>query len=181
MNRKGQLGQIITSFPVLFILLIIMIIFFVVAGVISTIGGTEESVSVYGIEETNSRILLEMFLGDYVLVDGKKMEIENEILKLKNVNDFERKKLSNLIASKFHEKYSCNGNNEFAIGASTYVNNPKITIQDTLGSNLNEDPSSNFDVIEFKDMPDYSFSSPGSITKLLENALIVYARGNIRC
>jgi len=115
MNRNGQLGQIITSFPVLLLLLVIMILFFVVAGMISAFGGSEESVSDYGVEEINSRVLLEMFLGDYVIIGGKKEKIEKVILNLVEFDEEKRETLSKLLQEKFHEKYGCDKNNQLQI------------------------------------------------------------------
>jgi len=177
MNRKGQLGQIITSFPVLFLLLIIMVLFFVIAGTISAIGlGAKEDVSEYGVEEINSRVLLEMFLGDYILIEGKKEKVE-DVLKETEIRDFR-----GLIQEKFHEKYGCDKNNKLQIyesdvviygggqGAAEqqiyfYVSYPETL--DELKTRITND---------FKEV-----LSEGARKKRLENNFIVVVKGNIKC
>ena len=176
MNRKGQLGQIITSFPVLLLVLVIMVLFVIVAGFISAFGGVEESVSVHGIEEINSKILLEMFLGDYVLVDGKKEKIE-EVLKENEIENF-----GELIQRKFHEKYGCDKNNILQLYDVEYVNegggqgvtNKKFFIYLNYPQTLNN--------LEKKiTIKHNSIFSEGASEKQLENGLKIVAKGNIKC
>lgn len=112
MNCKGQIGQAITSFPVLIFVFVIMFIFFIISGFISAVGlGTESSTATQEVERINSRVLLEMFLGDYVLIDGKKEKIENALEKMVN----ERSNLAESIQQRFHEKYKCGKNNKLQV------------------------------------------------------------------
>ena len=131
MKKKGQLGQIITSFPVLILVFLIMIIFVIISGFISIIAGADETQSKDRIESINSRVLLEMFLGDYVLIDRQKEKVEDVILEviLANENHIQeitekvnKKELIELIQKRFHEKYSCYENNQLQFYAQRREN-----------------------------------------------------------
>jgi len=176
MNSKGQLGQIVTSFPVLLILLIIMILFFVISGTISAFGGADKSFSNYGIEEINSRVLLEMFLGDFVIIEDKQLKVETA-LEQQDLNE-----IKELIQQKFHEKYGCNSQNKLQIYDAKYVNKgggQGVTIKEfylyvdypeTL-DNLVQKTSSDSKIILFEK----------SSEKKLKNNLKILTKGNVKC
>jgi len=118
MNLKGQLGSALTLIPVLILVFVIMLIFVIIAGAIGAEASvSEESSSQYEFESINSRVLLEMFLGDYVLIDGDETKIEEAILKIPNekYNSIKQKQIVQLIQDRFHEKYGCEGTNELQI------------------------------------------------------------------
>tara|TARA_Y100000310_G_C20455512_1_gene702842 strand:- start:99 stop:800 length:702 start_codon:yes stop_codon:yes gene_type:complete len=133
MNNRGQLGQIITSFPALIIIFVIMTIFFLVSAFISSVGaGNESDESDYNSQIINSRVLLEMFLGDYVLINETKIKVEDAFLEFILANDEiyrKKSKLPNsltkiknqksitLIQERFEEKYGCNKTNQLQIYA----------------------------------------------------------------
>jgi len=62
MNKKGQIGQIISSFPVLFLVIFLMLIFVLLSGFFKFTTSNGEEIA--KLDETlNSKILLELFFG----------------------------------------------------------------------------------------------------------------------
>ena len=175
MNRKGQLGQIITSFPVLLLVLVIMVLFVIVAGFISAFGGVEESVSVHGIEEINSKILLEMFLGDYVLVDGKKEKIEDAILEMSNSGLIVKGELAKLIKQRFGEKYDCREGNNLLIFLSESGKGVPDFSERAYVEEVDYDLPVNYLEVSYADL------SEGFSKKELEDRWFIATKGNIKC
>jgi hypothetical protein len=175
MNRKGQLGQIITSFPVLLLVLVIMVLFVIVAGFISAFGGVEESVSVHGIEEINSKILLEMFLGDYVLVDGKKEKIEDAILEMSNSGLIVKGELAKLIKQRFGEKYDCREGNNLLIFLSKSGKGVPDFSERAYVEEVDYDLPVNYLEVSYADL------SEGFSKKELEDRWFIATKGNIKC
>ena len=175
MNRKGQLGQIITSFPVLLLVLVIMVLFVIVAGFISAFGGVEESVSVHGIEEINSKILLEMFLGDYVLVDGEKETVEDAILEMSNSGLIVKGELAKLIKQRFGEKYDCREGNNLLIFLSKSGKGVPDFSERAYVEEVDYDLPVNYLEVSYADL------SEGFSKKELEDRWFIATKGNIKC
>ena len=133
MNKEGQLGQIIASFPALILVFVIMLVFFLVSTFISSVGGVTDNEEILDdSEQVNSRVLLEMFLGDYVLINETKIKIEDVLLEFILANDeiyrkksnlpnsltkINNQKLITLIQERFEKKYGCNKTNQLQVYA----------------------------------------------------------------
>jgi len=176
MNEKGQLGQILTSFPVLILVFVIMLIFVIISGFIGAIGiGADESQSKYDVESVNSRVLLEMFLGDYVMVDGKKETIEDVILEMSNSGAIVKGELAKLIEERFREKYDCRERNNLLIFLSKYGNGVPDFSERAYVEEVDYDLPVNYPKVSYADL------SQGFSKKELEGRWFIAVKGNVRC
>jgi hypothetical protein len=134
MNKKGQIGQIISSFPVLFLVIFLMLIFVLLSGFFKFTTSNGEEIA--KLDETlNSKILLELFLGDYITLDGKEIKVEELIEDYVKVSSghngiyYESYKLEapkNLILDKFDRFYGCDGSNILEIAhVGSNINYPE--------------------------------------------------------
>ncbi|HIG52173.1 TPA: hypothetical protein EYQ19_02030 [Candidatus Pacearchaeota archaeon] len=118
MNKKGQIGQIISSFPVLFLVIFLMLIFVLLSGFFKFTTSNGEEIA--KLDETlNSKILLELFLGDYITLDGKEIKVEELIRKIDptfNVRKTDYLNFNKIILEKFKKDYSCDGKNFLGVG-----------------------------------------------------------------
>jgi len=117
-NRKA-VGQILTTIPVLLFVVLIMIVFVVLASFVGKVSGVDDvSPNLFGEEvivgsNIDSHVLLELFLGDFVILDEKKVKVEDILISIMNSDMEKADELRGLVDSKFEEKYSCGGENVF--------------------------------------------------------------------
>ncbi len=120
MNKRGVIGQILTSFPVLIMVVFIMILFLVIAFAISGITGGAGKVGADGVVsedyDISSRVLAELFLGDYVVIDGDEMIVKDAIKQLGDEESGEKKlEIAGAIQGGFDEGYGCGGKNKMIL------------------------------------------------------------------
>ena len=176
MNKKGQLGQILTSFPVLILVFVIMLIFVIISGFIEVVGiGADESQSKYDVESVNSRVLLEMFLKDYILIDGKKETVENLILGMSNSGLDIKGELAKLIEKRFGEKYDCREGNNLLIFLSKSGKGVPDFSERAYVEEVDYDLPVNYLKVSYADLSD------GFSKKELKGGWFIAVKGNVKC
>jgi biopolymer transport protein ExbD len=109
-NKKGQIGQAITTIPVLIIVLIIVILFVLTAMALTKFSIERDTNQIADSPDfVEEQIPIGVFLNDYLVINGKKTQIGDvfEIIAGLKISDDRAKELSALIERKFELEYDC--------------------------------------------------------------------------
>lgn len=119
--KRGQIDQILTSVIVLFVVFVLMVFFVIVSSNVGSVGDligqdSEASSSVPHVEKVESRVLLDTFLSDTVLIDNRQISIRDLAIHAATTSDEAQATLyAQEVESLFNTKYSCGGNNRFVL------------------------------------------------------------------
>src|SRR6185503_9858311 len=104
--RKGQIGQIITSFPALLLVFVIMLLFFVFSSAMSI--GVKKEVSG---TRTVAEPLMELFLEDSITVAGEERNVRDWLVIAANEKTTKQLTMLTSVEKKFNDVYSCGKKN----------------------------------------------------------------------
>lgn len=114
-NRKGEIGQTLTTIVVLFIVFFLMTFFVIVASISGLVGSKDAGrYSELGnsLEESRSRVLLELFLTDEIEGRGLRDKVlVSQALEMIVSGDERKNSIMATVEEKFEEEYSCGGKN----------------------------------------------------------------------
>jgi hypothetical protein len=115
-NRKGTLGQVIESPIVLIGIFLLMLIFYIFSGVLGATKNKPGDIdSGLVIEKIDSRVLGDLFLGDFLQVGDEEILVREYILKFSEASDEGKREIKKDIENLFDEKYGCDRKNRLLI------------------------------------------------------------------
>ena len=121
-NRSGQIGQTITTIPVMIFVFATLLVFIIV---VSFLGSHEEFNAGVLKKVNENKIFAEVFLNDFIVIDGEKINVEQMFVELvvpqrarykpekRLIGGVTNEEIKNLIVKKFRENYSCEDKNVF--------------------------------------------------------------------
>jgi hypothetical protein len=117
LRKKGQMESLVT-FPVLIYVFLIMLIFVIVAFFAVKLHSTDRESDNFVKSPlfVDEQVPIEVFLNDFVVIDGKKNTIRNVLIEMADKEDEE---LAALIQRKFDFDYSCKGRNKLFVEGET--------------------------------------------------------------
>jgi len=204
MNNKGQIGQIITSLVILFVVFFLMLIFVIVSGNIAGVLGLLEKDARPGefvapsSQAIGSQVLMELFLTDSVEINGENFLVVDALREIIDADEDRAKILAQAIQDMFHEDYSCEEKNVLLLVkyttcglrgdpcALSYLDYPNIRV------NENNFPAREGEVIGYSEIfgsypqnkegekEGYYTKSIGKTSKFGEEFLLTI-KENVRC
>lgn len=129
MNSRGVIGQTLTTIPVFAIVIIVGILFVLLSQGICLLNlclsYPDDSLST-SFTSLNSATTLELFLNDYIVVDGASSQIRTFLTNLSSIEQSARDAQLRILEKQFIDYYGCNGANsllvtQYSSGSSNVV------------------------------------------------------------
>lgn len=114
MEKRGQVGRILTSIPALIYIFFVMLIFVLISIFVFNVDGKDKSrTGELTYQQLESKVLLELFLEDIVMVNGKEKTIEDLIKEM--VKNGGNLRLIGIVQDRFDKKFSCGKRNKLKV------------------------------------------------------------------